>query len=253
MSGFSSEAAMVEEWLRQLRAANRRISDWTVYPETGGWDLLLAHRDGYQLGIEAKLSLNAKVIDQALDKASSYWPSAGPDYRGVLVPDGKVQGHMGRIATALGIRIIPVHVRKPGVIHHINLPDEHNSWPEWPCWCPAERVALPDYVPDVAAGCAAPVMLTPWKVKAIKLMILLERRGFVTRADMKVLQISPTRWCDHFNGFLSPAPGHRYVRCERTPDFRAQHPINYAEIEADFVKWAPAIVGNENLFAKAAV
>lgn len=100
-----------------------------------------------------------------------------------------------------------------------------------------ERCILPDYIPDVAAGCAAPVQLTPWKINAIKLMIVLERRGYVTRKDMKVLQISPTRWCDHWHGFLAPAPDRRYVRCNRTPDLKAQHPVNWAQIEADFEVW----------------
>jgi hypothetical protein len=71
-------------------------------------------------------------------------------------------------------------------------------------------------------------------------MILLERRGRVTRGDMKALQISPTRWTDSWHGFLraDPAAG-GYVPCERTPDLKAQHPTNWAEIEADYDKWVP--------------
>jgi hypothetical protein len=77
-------------------------------------------------------------------------------------------------------------------------------------------------------------------VKAIKLMILLERRGRVTRGDMKALQISPTRWTDSWNGFLSASPeAGGYVSNGRTPDLKRQHPTNWAEIEADFAKWCP--------------
>lgn len=232
---FATEAEMVRTWLDSLSARQRE--DWTVYAETAGWDILLAHRDGYQLGIEAKLSLNAKVLDQALSGNHSFWDLTGPDYRAVLVPSGKVQLHLGNIAKALGIKIITAHLPEQGCTRYVELPDQASTYREWPNWCPGQRCTLPDYVPDVEAGHSAPVALTHWKIKAIKLVILLDRRGFVTRRDMKDLQISPTRWCDHFNGYLSPNGAGGYVRNSRTPDLRAQHPVNFAEIEADFANW----------------
>lgn len=234
-AAWKTEAEMVQDWLGVLRKQDRD-QQWTVYPETAGWDILLVHRDGRQVGIEAKLSLNAKVLDQALAGADSYWREDGPDYRAVLVPSGKVQMHLGNIARALGIVIIEARPAEPYVSRHISLPT--TGWDErhWPNWCPAERCSLPDYVPDVEAGHSAPVQLTEWKIKAIKLMILLERRGYVTRADMKALQISPTRWCDSWHGFLGKDP-RGYVRCQRTPDLKAQHPVNWAQIEADFPTW----------------
>ena len=232
---------MVASWLAGLRDSS--VSEtWTVYAETAGWDLLLIHRDGYQLGLEAKLGLNAHVVAQALEDSTSVWKNSGPDYRGVLVPEACIQNHITPLARALGIGVIPV---RPGASRWSfvsQLPDEKDSWRsnDWPNWCPEERCQLPDYVPDVEGGKPAPVALTPWKVKAIKLMILLERRGRVTRGDMKALQISPTRWTDHWHGFLRPsseAGGH--VRCDRTPDLKAQHPVNWAQIEADYEKWLP--------------
>jgi hypothetical protein len=120
---FASEADMVARWLERL-AANDRDKKWTVYPETAGWDLLLVHRDAYQLGIEAKLSLNAKVIAQALAGSNNYWCKDGPDYRAVLVPADKVQLHLGPIARALGLGILTVRPPERGVIYGMNLPDE---------------------------------------------------------------------------------------------------------------------------------
>jgi hypothetical protein len=55
---------------------------------------------------------------------------------------------------------------------------------------------------------------------------------------MKALGISPTRWTDRFYGYLDPT-GSGYVRNDRTPDLRRQHPRNWAEIEADFDAWNP--------------
>lgn len=238
---FGTEADMVAAWLTHLESHKREREKWTIYPETADWDLLLVHRDGYQVGIEAKLSLNAKVLAQALSGTQQYWTDTGPDYRAVLVPQGKCQLHMSSLAAALGIKVLMIRQPERGVWYGIDLPDESNDWSSrWACWLPEKRCPLPEYVPDVTAGHACPVKLTEWKIKAIKLMILLERRGFVGRGDMKALQISPTRWTDSWQGFLSVDPGlGGYVRNERTPDLKAQHPENWAQIEADYEKWCP--------------
>lgn len=240
-SEFTSEADLVQAFLDTLNHRHGEGRDWTVYPETADWDLLLVHKDGFQLGIQAKLTLNAKAIDQALAGASSYWTSAGPDYRAVLVPKGGKQLHLERICKAIGIGIITVRKPAPHELQYVSLPKETGyTSGDWPNWCPAERCKLPDYIPDVTAGVKSPVQLTDWKIKAIRLLIVLERRGYVTRDDMKRIQISPTRWCDNYHGML--ARGERgYVRCSRTPDLRAQHPTNYVQIEADADEWIKSL------------
>lgn len=237
---FESEADLVQEFIHQI-SSKRPDWPWTIYPETANWDLLLAHRDGYQIGIEAKMSLNAKVIDQALEGASSEWAATdGPDYRAVLVPSSKVQQHLSRICKAIGIKIIGIDREWRSRRFH-SLPDQNQQFLErsWVPWLPSRRCQLPDYVPDVSAGHKSPVKLTEWKIKAIKLMILLERRGIVMRDDMRALQISPTRWTDAYQGFLDRSSGGGYVKGENTPDLKAQHPENWAQIEADFDIWNP--------------
>ncbi|MBB4642326.1 hypothetical protein [Rhizorhapis suberifaciens] len=232
---YATEADLVRDFLAQLNRKNGDGSKWTVYAETADWDLLMVHKDGFQLGLEAKLSLNAKVIDQALDQQHSTWRTQGPDYRGVLVPSAGLQRHLTRICKAVGIGIVTVEPMERGVYRSFGLPSESYG-PDWPNWLPAERCPLPDYIPDVEAGHASPVKLTEWKIKAIRLMIILERRGYVTRADMKAIQISPSRWTDAYQGFLAKSE-HGYVRSETTPDLKAQHPVNYAQIEAEFDQW----------------
>lgn len=63
-----------------------RVPGWTCYPETAGFDILVVHEDGRQIGVEAKLQLNAKVADQILPQ---YWQdrygAPGPDHRMVIV------------------------------------------------------------------------------------------------------------------------------------------------------------------------
>lgn len=237
---FVNEAELVQTFLNELARHKRLAADWTVYPETAGWDLVLVHKSGMQLGIEAKLSLNAKVIDQALSGQHSKWGGDGPDWRAVLVPCGKVQLHLGRICDAIGIQVLTQRKPERHISYGLSLPDPNSNYCRWPTWCPATRLPLPDYIPDVSAGCASPIQLTPWKVKAIKLMIVLERQGFVTRSDIKAIEISPTRWTDAYNGFLQRSAG-QFVKCSATPDLRAQHPVNYAQIEADVAEWGKCL------------
>lgn len=244
---FATEAEMVDAFCIWNQQSFRK--PWTIYHETAGWDLLAVEPEtGVQVGIEAKLSLNAKVLEQALPGHSAMCASIGPDYRAVLVPKKTCQNHLAPICAHLGITVLAISGHqdswpegKPprwNVTPH-DWPDEQSRYcgSKWFPWLPAEREKLPDYLPDVKGGHAAPVMLTDWKVRAIKLLILLERNGVVTRKDMKRLGLSPTRWTACAYGFLVPGDG-GYVRCARTPDLRAQHPINYAEIEADFDRWA---------------
>ena len=147
---------------------------------------------------------------------------------------------------AAGLTVITCGVAAPNVIRNLFSPalptvkdqfDYGND--DWHQWCPIERLKLPNYVPDVAAGASAPLALTEWKIKAIKLAILLHERP-VTRADFKHLQMSPTRWTAPVSGWLVPAPGARgYVAGPYLPDFKAQHPKAYDEILADKDIWAP--------------
>lgn len=225
-----------------------KTGDWICYPETAGFDILLRRKaDDAQIGIEAKLKLNAKVIAQALPQYLA-WSCAitGPDYRAVLVPSYGVSD-LGPICQALGITVM--RVRREFLNHPWNSPidpvlpkSEPGYWSpaqDWHEWCPVERCKLPDYVPDVRAGESAPLQLSAWKIQAIKLAILLDERP-VTRADFKALRLSPARWTDPYTGWLAKGDG-GYIRGRRCPDFRAQHPKNYAEIEADRASWAPAV------------
>lgn len=247
---FPTEADLVAKfcWLIHPDRWERnpaRAPRWTAYHETAGWDLLLAHETGAQIGIEAKLSLNPKVLEQALP--SRWADDEGPDFRAVLVPYDGLQNHMHRLCHHLGIVVIGVGAStgwngKQSFDFHPGLPDLKSLYDlkDWPNWLPSKRCKLPDYVPDVTGGHAAPVALTDWKIRAIKLIILLDRRGYVTRRDMKALGISPSRWTDHYHGFLAAGP-EGYVRNNRTPDLKAQHPTNWAQIEADYAKWSVGV------------
>lgn len=222
----------------------KRIGGWTAYAETAGHDILLVRdSDGYQLGIQAKLRIGTDVINQASDKG--YWDVArpGPNFRAVLVPES-THG-FGQICAHIGLTIIVMRGSVLGQRPQFSprLPSlKTSSWEsEWHEWSPDKRHPLPEYVPDVAAGSSAPIQLTQWKIAAIKIMITLEKRGFVTRQDFKVHKIDHRRWLSAGSRWLVNHDG-VFVAGPYSPgDFRSQHPRVYAEIEADAEIWMPKI------------
>lgn len=235
---------------------------WTAYPEWGGFDILLVGPGGIQIGVEAKLALNPTVIEQAREPQSQWHLFAeGPDFRAVLVPEYATARLKG-IAAALGVTVIRMlsdlapDPREPGGMwwgrtpgggrygtmpFKPGLPDpkhDYRSDDHWHDFWPWKRIELPEVVPDCAAGCPAPLRLTYWKVRAIKVAILLDRRGTVTRADFKALGIDMGRWTQCGWLVRTDVRG-RWHWGEHHPDFRRDHPRNYDEIAEQFDKWAP--------------
>lgn len=221
----------------------KREKKWTAYPETAGFDIVLVRdADGVQIGIEAKLALNSAVIVQGCEGARGWSRGVrGPDYRAVLVPDDATRS-LGPLCGMIGLTVISVRkarwsTRIPFDFYPALPKEDGFERDDWHQWCPVERLKLPEYVPDVAAGASAPLALTHWKIGAIKLAILLEERE-ITRADFKAFGISPSRWTDPYSGWLERGVS-GYRAGPGLPDFKAQHPVNYEQIKADKAKWAP--------------
>lgn len=243
---FATEAALCAAFIAVLD------DGWTAYGETHGWDILLARKaDGFQIGVEAKLFLNPAVLNQALEGRSIYSTcNSGPDCRAVLVPRAEVQNGLTEIAHRLGITVIKLKDEKAKFGHfprqfEPSLPPLNGiDWGsnEWHERAPDHRIELPEYVPDVIAGSAAPIQLTKWKIAAIKVAVILERRGYLTRADFKHVGIDHRRWVDsRWLKVETAVHGQRTTKftAGNLPNFKTQHPRNYAEIAADAAKWMP--------------
>lgn len=237
---FPTEAALCKRFLSGLP------EEWTAFPETAGWDILLVRKsDGFQIGIEAKLKLNTQVVSQALEPYGRYYADMpGPDCRAVLVPWG--EGGFGTICKYIGITIIHVKPSAPderlrwNPVFDPRLPgDQHGQDEEWQEWAPSKRHELPEYVPDVRAGVPSPVQLTTWKIAALKIAVILENRGYLLRSDFKHVGIDHRRWLPSGGGWLALDAG-RYIKGRNFPDFQRQHPRVYDEIAADFERWKPA-------------
>lgn len=246
---WKTEAAMVADFTAWVG----RAGGWTAYAETAGWDLLLVRdADGFQIGIEAKLSLNAAVLCQVIGHDSVWAPGVGPDCHAVLVPRAKSVNGLATIAKRIGVVVITGHEPPSyrGGGHPAfgpELPTTADRWAmrddvaqqAWPEHFPEARCKLPEYVPDVTGGHSAPVQLTIWKIAALKIAVLLEVRGHVTRADFKALGIDARRWTDSW----LKSNGEGGWVAANMPDFRRQHPVNYEQIKADLPKWGAAIAG----------
>lgn len=236
---FASEADLCAAFIAHLEKG------WTAYPETAGWDILLVRdSDGFQVGVEAKLRLNAKVISQALEAGQWMCAEAGPDCRAVLVPDGTGRD-FEPICAYIGLTIIKMRSWEGdacywSVPYDPPLPVDTVRFTSgaWRECCPIRRYDLPAYVPDVPAGASGPVQLTDWKIKAIKIAVILEKAGFVTRLDFNQIRIDIRLWLPGRRGWLAPTE-QGFVAGRSFPDFRAQHPQVYEQIAADADDWMP--------------
>lgn len=240
---YATEAELCNAFLEEVAKENM----WTAYAETQGWDILLVRKtDGFQIGIQAKLKLNTAVINQAIDDSRHSVDHAGPDCRAVLVPDWG-GGDYSAIAAYVGLTVLRVDRRawNPQSARITPaLPKLGSSWSEsyWHEWTPARRHKLPDYVPDVQAGAKSPVQLTDWKIRALKIEIIMDKRGHITREDFRVLAIDHRRWTAPGSGWLEKIGDGRWTRGKYYPaaTARRQHPTVYAKLLEDEEKWCKA-------------
>lgn len=258
-AAFPTEEALCHAFALQVP------EEWVVYPESAGWDMLLVHREGgWQVGVEAKLALNTKVLIQA-DGRGHRW-TVGPDFRAVLV--AKTNPELETLAKRLGFTVIrPKQAgqwswpkfngfnRRPGPpipTFHPPLPETERLvkirewWSDWsPHWLdcyPLEREKVPEFVPEVKAGVPSPMILSDWKIAAMRLCIWLRRNRSITRAHFKAFKIDPSRW---MNGHWL-CPGLDRGVWEIGPSFPAEqfereHPNIWAKLEATYEEWSRLI------------
>lgn len=221
---YATEADLCAEFMAWVRNANggggTRYAPWTVYPETGGFDLLLVDPHGRQLGIEAKLRMNAKVLVQALP---SRWSSLdGPDWRGILVP--AINADLAELAQLHGLVVFTPSGCGSYSPMLYQAEQAHDAWHDFN---PAKRCELPPMVPDLPAGVPSPVRLTPWKVGALKVLAYLEANGTITARQVRALGVDPRRFCAT-DGWLKSEGGGQWSR-GNVPAFDQQHPAEFAE------------------------
>ncbi len=201
------------------------------YAEWAGWDILLVYPEGWQLGIQAKLRLNAEVILQAAPDCRWGAPTTGPDFRGVLVPEtNPLSGLAHRLGLVVFESRLPAYRETaPRFSPGLDIPSDAGRPTEWDWldWNPAKRHELPPTATDAVAGSPCPVTLTPWKLGALSVLAELAVRGTITTKRMRELGINPSRWTTC--RWLEPTETRGvWTRGERCPTFDKEHPTAYA-------------------------
>jgi hypothetical protein len=223
------------------------LKGWTCYPEAAGFDILCVHEDGRQIGVEAKLTLNAKVAEQILPTdRDDLWGAPGPDHRIVIVSKiTEASAGIARMLDLLGVKVLCPRVKKTAKGQSYTF-DSFNDLREARTrktqlnriclqdWNPARRCRVPVIAEDAPAGVPCPVRLTPWKESAIKVIALMRKQGFITVKQISSHGISPTLWVrgrGRRSAWLAKGEvSGQWVETKHLPDFTAQHPALY-EIE----------------------
>jgi len=190
---FASETELCVEFAEYAKTLG-----WRVYPETSGFDLLLVAapevktvgaRPGEQIGVQAKLTVNMHLFAQAIPNARA---NAGPNFFAVLVPSADTDCFA--VARRLGVVVFtaamyrkwsdPPWQKKLGGLEHLIA--RHHVF-DAPAWTPEVEIWTPP-------GVKSPSIITPWKIDAVKLCLLGEKKGFLTTVDFIEHGISTTLW-----------------------------------------------------------
>ncbi|MDU4254588.1 hypothetical protein [Pseudomonas sp.] len=237
---IAKESELCELFIHEFN----QIEGWVCHPESAGFDVLVVHEDGRQIGVEAKLSLNAKVADQILPNCGDdFYGAPGPDHRLVIVSKiTDASAGIAKMLERLGVKVLCVEDRwgRDGYEHTFWLRERLLTHEEGKIyfghlrmfdWSPAERCHVPAVVSDLPAGVPAPVRITRWKEAAVKLVALMRNQGFVTVKQIAALGMGATSWTQPGSkpAWLAKGPGRgQWVETEHMPAFDKQHPDLYA-------------------------
>lgn len=262
---IKTEADLCDAFITEFKT----VEEWICHPETGGFDILLVHESGRQIGVEAKLQLNAKVADQIIpDNHWHRYAGEGPDHRLVIVRS-ITEANAG-IAKMLGM--LGVEVWAPRLCHAVDRSDARSFKTVWrptfeasskmlheariqedpsrPLgyhwetalydWNPLTRCVVPVAASTVRAGVPAPIRVTPWKMAAVRVIAKLRVQGYITAKEITSQGCSPTSWT---RGWLDKGTqqGH-WIETDRMPDIDKQHPELYAAaLAAEQAKQKPEL------------
>ncbi|WP_460384593.1 hypothetical protein [Pseudomonas amygdali] len=242
LEAITSEAQLCAVFMMEFNS----LPGWTCHPEAAGFDVLVVHEDGRQIGVEAKLALNAKVADQILPSlGDEFYGRPGPDHRLVIV--SKItdsSAGIKKMLEHLGIRVLVAskYSRVKGCSHGFSI-DSELFWPEKKLprfgysnrmfdWWPEQRCKVPSVVETLPAGVPSPIRLTPWKESALRVIAQMRLQGFITAKQISSFGIGVTVW--------TQAPGSKpawlargtsrgqWLETEHMPAFDKQHPDAYA-------------------------
>lgn len=224
--GFNTEAELCDAFVEAAA-----LDGWDAYPEVDGYDVVLVWNGskvidhvarrryadepadvpipvGYQVGVDAKLRAHIDVLDQAAsrydnDPFHDYAPGGkwevirkSPDEHAVLVPEASAA--FCSVARRLKLRVLTLeHCRDtPDPEHRRTFSGSIKRTPIWPMGEPrtGPRLALPPVPLQGSGGKASPRVMSPWRVRALRLCTLLNARGHLTGKDFADAKMDRRIW-----------------------------------------------------------
>jgi hypothetical protein len=235
LAPIGKESELCDLFIREYN----KVDGWTCYPETAGFDVLVVHQDGRQIGVQAKLSLNMKVVDQILPNFNDdLYGRPGPDHRMVIVSRiTDASEGMEKILQRFGVSVLSPRQRwgRDGYEYYFPVDlvaNERGCLERLFDWSPAQRCYVPPIVSNLPAGVPSPIRLTAWKESAVKVVALMRSQGFVTVKQIAQHGMGATRWTQPIGSasawLAKGASRGQWVETEHMPPFDRQHPELYA-------------------------
>lgn len=237
---IKKESELCELFIREFN----EVEGWTCYPEAAGFDVLVVHTDGRQIGVQAKLALNAKVAEQILPKfGEEFHGRPGPDHRLVIVSRiTDASAGIARMLSRLGVKVLQPRQQweRTGFEWTFNLDSQLLCYESGTTfygherlfdWFPKDRCRLPSIIENRPAGVPSPVSLTPWKESALKIIALMRNQGFITIKQIASFGISATHWIqpkgDKPAWLAKGTMRGQWVETQNMPAFDKLHPEMY--------------------------
>jgi hypothetical protein len=194
MSAFAKETDLCCAFLDSLPPA------WKKYPEQADWDILI-QRGRIQVGIQAKLVADTKVLLQALPFIPGD-PETGPAYRAVLIGEwtgrtakARQRARMEFCALARHLRLLVVRPPPSAGGGWLDMgtnmtrlidrfPWRVIDWRHYR-WHPSAPLWVPPFEPDLPAGVPSPAHVTPWHLAAMLMHAECERKGWICLTDAR--------------------------------------------------------------------
>lgn len=226
---FSTESLLCDKFIAAARES--REHQWKVYPETSGWDVLLARAsDGFQVGVQAKLRPNVDVLAQANVKLRY----KGPDIHAVLVPS--CNGAFCEVAEALGIMVVQAKVLEVGASWGVdrNLDAlvskaQTHAHLKGRCW-------LPPFEPNLPAGVPGPRQVTQWKCNVAQVCAQIRAGEAISRDTAKYLRLDPAQ--------LQPVAGTFKPKLFKVPSWMRLPDVDFPEVSLGLGLPAPAFAAS---------
>lgn len=207
---MSEERYGTESDLCQVLMERASMDGWVPYPEIEDWDVVLV-RGGIQVGIQAKLRFNTKVVSQALRGLPGIDENQrrhrGPHYRAIAIPLKKTSADDAyRVGRMCRLLVIDMH-RSPdlgffaGWRHVTRDPLQwRNARVNWRYyrWRPDETLWIPPAVPDIPAGVQSPRTVGRWQIAACWMEMQYRERGYVSLVDAReAIKLFEGDWRPH--------------------------------------------------------